>query len=99
MYRVLFPQLLLIRKVASMNVNFTHPHRSDSFQADVAGECTGTGAVQGLLDAKFLEPPGQGGYDLSVFRTGTPIAPNATLASCGVQEGEVINVLRRGSGA
>jgi hypothetical protein len=82
-----------------MNVQFTHPHRSDAFQADVAPECTGTAAVQGLVDAKFLEPAGQGSYDLAVARTGTPIGPNATLGSCGVQENEVINVLRRGSGA
>jgi len=82
-----------------MNVHFTHPQRSDAFKADVAPECTGAAAVQGLIDAKFLEPPGQGGYDLSLARTGAPVGPNATLASCGVQEGEVINVLRRGSGA
>ena len=82
-----------------MNVNFTHPHRSDAFQADVAPECTGAAALQGLIDAKFLEQPGQGGYDLNLARTGAPIGPNATLASCGVQEGEVVNVLRRGSGA
>lgn len=82
-----------------MNVNFTHPHRSDSFQADVAPECTGAAAVQGLVDAKFLEQPGQGGYDLNLARSGALIGPSATLASCGVAEGEVINVLRRGSGA
>jgi hypothetical protein len=82
-----------------MNVHFTHPHRSDAFQADVSPECTGAAAVQGMLDAKFLEPAGQGNYDLALARTGAPIGPNATLGSCGVQEGEVVNVLRRGSGA
>jgi len=82
-----------------MTVNFTHPRRSDAFQADVAPECTGASALQGLIDAKFLEQPGQDGYDLSLARTGAPIGPNATLVSCGVTEGEVVNVLRRGSGA
>jgi hypothetical protein len=82
-----------------MNVNFTHPHRSDCFQADVGAECSGAAALQGLIDAKFLEQPGQGGYDLALARTGAPIGPNVTLASCGVQEGDVINVLCRGSGA
>jgi hypothetical protein len=82
-----------------MTLHFTHPHRSDNFQADVAPECTGAAALQGLLDASFLEKPGQGGYDLALARTGAAIGPSATLASCGVQEGDVINVLRRGSGA
>ena len=82
-----------------MNLAFTHPHRSDTFKADVAPECTGAAALQGLLDNKFLDEPGQGGYDLSLARTGAPVGPNATLASCGVQEGDVINCLRRGSGA
>ena len=82
-----------------MKINFTHPHKSDTFQADVAPECTGSGALQGLLDAKFLDPPGQGGYDLTLARTGQPIEPNATLGSSGVQEGDMVNVLRRGSGA
>ena len=83
-----------------MKVNFTHPHRSDTFQADVAPECTGAAALQGLIDAKFLEQPGQGGsYDLTLARSGSAVGPNATLASCGVQDGDLINVLRRGSGA
>jgi hypothetical protein len=82
-----------------VNVTFLHPHRSDAYQADVAPECTGATALQGLIDAKFLEQPGQGGYDLSLARTGAPVGPNATLASCGVQEGDAVNVLRRGSGA
>src|SRR5215472_14582988 len=98
MFVVLF-HLSLFRKVVPMTVHFTHPHHSDAFQADVAPECTGTAALQGLVDAKFLEKPRQGGYDLSVARTSTPIGPNATLSSCGVREGEIINVLRRGSGA
>jgi hypothetical protein len=82
-----------------LNLHFTHPHGPDVFQADVAPECTGAAALQGLLDAKFLEPPGQDGYDLSLARNSKPVGPNATLASCGVQEGDVINVHRRGSGA
>lgn len=82
-----------------MNVSFTHPHRSDTFEADVAPECTGAAAIEGLIDAKFLDPAKQGGYDLAHARTGTPVGPNATLASCGVQERDVLNVLRRGSGA
>jgi len=82
-----------------MNVHFTHPQRGDVFKADVDPQCTGTAAVKGLVDSGFLEQPGKDGYDLSLSRTGAPVGPNATLASCGVQEGEVINVLRRGSGA
>lgn len=82
-----------------MKVNFNHPQNSDTFQADVDPQCTGAAALQGLIDAKFLDPPGQGGYDLTLARTAAPIGPNATLGSCGVQEGDLINVLRRGSGA
>jgi hypothetical protein len=82
-----------------MNVSFSHPHTSDSFQADVAAECTGSAALQGLIDAKFLEPAGHGSYDLALTRTGSAIGPNATLASVGVQDGDLVNVLRRGSGA
>jgi hypothetical protein len=82
-----------------MKLSFAHPHRSDTFQADVAPECTGAAALQGLIDAKFLDAPGQGGYDLTLARTSSPIGPNVTLGSCGVQEGDLINVLRRGSGA
>jgi hypothetical protein len=82
-----------------MKVDFLHPHRSDAYSADVDPQCTGAAAIQGLIDAKFLEQPGQGSYDLALARTGAPVGPNVTLASCGVQEGDVVNVLRRGSGA
>lgn len=82
-----------------MNLTFLHPHRSEIYAADVAEECTGAVALQGLIDAAFLDKPGQGGYDLALARTGAPVGPNVTLVACGVQEGDVINVLRRGSGA
>jgi hypothetical protein len=82
-----------------MTVNFTHPHNSASFAADVDPACTGAAAVQGLIESKFLDEPGRGGYDLTHARTGAPIGPAVTLASCGVQENDSINVLRRGSGA
>jgi hypothetical protein len=82
-----------------MKVTFSHPHSSNTFQADVDPQCSGSTALQGLIDAKFLDPPGQGGYDLTLARTSSPIGPNTTLGSCGVQEGDLISVLRRGSGA
>ncbi|HEY7327864.1 MAG TPA: hypothetical protein VH592_09505 [Gemmataceae bacterium] len=82
-----------------MKVCFTHPHRSDTFEADVAPECTGKAAIEGLIDAKFLEQAKPSAYDLAHARTSTPVGANATLASCGVQEHDVINVVRSGSGA
>lgn len=82
-----------------MMVHFTHPTRSEVYHADVAPECTGATAVKGLIDANFLEPPGKFSYDLTLDRTSATIGPNATLASCGLQEGDVVSVLRRGSGA
>ena len=80
-----------------MIVRFLHPTNSSSYEADVDGQCTGAVALQGLIDNKFLDASGT--YDLSIARTKAPVGPNATLAACGVQDGEVINVLHRGIGA
>lgn len=82
-----------------MNVRFAHPLSSDTFEADVDAACTGSLALRGLIDAKFLEPPSRGSYDLVVARTQATIAPNATFGSVGVREQELIQLFRRGAGA
>ena len=82
-----------------MRVNFTHPHKSDHFEADVAPELTGAGAIEELVKNKFLDPPGSAAYALTLARSSSPIGPQATLASVGCQDGDLINVLRTGSGA
>jgi hypothetical protein len=83
-----------------MKVSFSHPRSSDSFPADVEAECTGSEAVAGLVEARFLSQPSESEpYGLALQRTGKEILPPTTLGEVGIREGDTVAVTQSGRGA
>jgi len=82
-----------------MKLEFINSATSDTFEADCEADCTASIAVQGLIDAGFVEKPRRGSYDLVREKTEEAIPPNVTFQDAGVQPGDRLNVYHRGSGA
>ncbi len=84
----------------TIRVVFTHPRDSSSFEANVSPECTGQEAINGLVEAKFIQPPGAtSAYSLKHSASGKAIAPSQSLSSSGVKDGDAVAVLLSESGA
>ena len=89
----------LIRR-KSMKVTFLDPRESISFHAEVNAETTGETCIQGLIEAKFIQPPPRGlPYSLLVTRTQRQVLPSMTLGDANVQENDALAVLQMEQGA
>jgi hypothetical protein len=83
-----------------LQITCQEKNRPDTFEADVAADCTGREIVQGLVEAGYLTAPGgDRSYRLTNGRTGTEITPSTSLGEAGVEDGEVITVTSDHHGA
>ncbi len=83
-----------------MKVTFTHPRDSSTFEADLTEECTGQEAINGLVEAEFLNKAGPtNAYSLKHTKSGKAIPPSQSLADGGVKDGNTVAVLLSESGA
>jgi hypothetical protein len=74
--------------------------RPETFEADVAADCTSSEIVKGLVDAGYLAGAAGGeSYGVLNGRTGQVIPPNQTLASGDVKDGEVLTITKDHNGA
>ena len=74
--------------------------RGDTFEADVAADCTANEIVRGLVEAGYLTgPTGEADYVLTNGRTGVAIPANMTLEAADVRDGEVLTVTKDHHGA
>lgn len=83
-----------------MRLSFRHPRASEIFDADVAPETTGQEVLDGLVGARFLEPPSADRpYTLAHARTSRQLLPTTTVSQVGAVEGDQIAVGQDGKGA
>jgi hypothetical protein len=74
--------------------------RPDRFEADVAADCTGAEVVRGLIEAGYLTgPTSDDAFVVTNARTGTVVAPNASLEASEVRDGEVLTIMKDHFGA
>jgi hypothetical protein len=89
--------------VSKLKLNFIHPRTSIGYSADVAPECTGAVALQGLQSpatGPFLDPAPQGRpYELVVARSNKMIPATQSFAEAECQTGDTIEVRQSGQGA
>ncbi len=76
-------------------------HRgSDEFPVEIGMQTTGQAALDGLVEAKFIEPAtAQQTYALGNPRKGANLPLDAALAASGVQNGDRIPVIAIQAGA
>jgi hypothetical protein len=87
-----------------VEVHFVHPRNSKLLTADISPQCTGSEALQELMNnadgnGAFLEPLPEGEYTLSVRSTQKAITPSMTFAQAGVVDGDSILVTPTMEGA
>ncbi|WP_445147769.1 EsaB/YukD family protein [Baekduia sp. Peel2402] len=74
--------------------------RPDSFEADVADDCTVDEIVAGLIEAEYLTgPTPTDRYTLVNGRTGEALPADGTLLAAGVRDGDVLTVTKTHHGA
>lgn len=74
--------------------------RPDTFDADVAADCTASEIITGLVEAGYLTgATGDDAYVVTNGRTGQAIPANQTLASGDVKNGEVLVITKDHYGA
>jgi hypothetical protein len=84
----------------TMKVIFAHPRDSSTYEANVAGDCTGQEAINGLVEARFIEAAGPSrAYSLKAVKSGNAIPPSQTLEAAGLKDGDNVAVLLSESGA
>ncbi len=81
-------------------VVFLHPRDSREFRAELGPATTGTQAIDGLVKASFIEPPGgQKAYTLKNQKTGATIPLSESVVAAGIQAGDIVAVVETSSGA
>jgi len=74
--------------------------RQETFDADVAADCTASEIVAGLVESGYLSGvTGDQSYNLLNGRTGHMIPANQTLAAGDVKDGEVLTITKDHNGA
>lgn len=87
-------------QTATLRVTCHEKGRQDTFDANVAADCTGSEIIDGLIEAGYLtgasatEP-----YGVVNGRTGRVIPPGQTLAANDVHDGEVLAITKDVNGA
>jgi hypothetical protein len=83
-----------------LQITCQEKNRPDTFEAEVAADCTGQEVVRGLVESGYLAAPsGNRSYRLTNGRTGVEIAPTMSLAQAAVVDGEVLTVMSDHHGA
>jgi len=81
-------------------VTFLHPRGGKEFAADIGPDTTGQKAIDGMIEAKFLEPVGaREAYTLQLTRTEKNVPLNASIVASGAKAGDAIAVVAINSGA
>ena len=81
-------------------VTFLHPRGGKEFSADIGPDTTGQKAIDGMIEAKFLEPAGaREAYTLQLTRTEKNIPLGASLVASGAKANDVIAVVVINAGA
>jgi hypothetical protein len=89
----------------NLAVTFVNPRsNARAFEANLAPECTGQMAIEGLIvgdaNGPFLEPAAPGRpYELIVKQSSVTITPNMTFREARVVNGDVIEIRQGGMGA
>ena len=74
--------------------------RPETFDADVASDCTAGEIISGLITAGYLSgATGNEAYGVTNGRTGQTIPANQTLAAGDVKDGEVLTITKDHYGA
>lgn len=79
-------------------VTFLHPRDSREFKAELGPAATGAKAIEGLVTAEFIEPPGAD-RTYALKHAGKTIPLSASLAASGVQSGDTVAVIEGSAGA
>ena len=82
-----------------ITVTFTHPRSGSARKAEFGPNTTASQAIDGLVQAKFLESPSKDrGYSLAVSGSGEQIAHSATFVSAGVKNGDTVTITETSMG-
>ncbi len=83
-----------------ISVTFLHPRGGKEFNADIGPDTTGQKAIDGMIEAKFIEPAGaKEAYTLQLTRTEKNIPLNASIVTSGAKVNDTIAVVVINSGA
>jgi hypothetical protein len=92
-----------VNQEETVEVSFTHPRDSSTYQADVSPRLTAKQALSHLQSretSQFLPSLRQGEhYELVVQRTNAVIQPHMSMIDAGVVEGDILEVVIGGQGA
>lgn len=81
-------------------VTFLHPRGGKEFSADIGPDTTGQKAIDGMVEAKFLDPAGtKEAYALQLTRTERNLPLTASLVASGAKANDTIAVVVVNSGA
>lgn len=86
--------------IDTLRVTCHEKGRHETFDADVAADCTSSEIVAGLVEAGYLSGvTGDQSYNVLNGRTGQLIPPNQTLTAGDVKDGEVLTITKDHNGA
>lgn len=90
----------LLTQINTLRVTCHEKGRQDTFDADVAADCTASEIVDGLIEAGYLSGASANeSYGVVNGRTGRVIPPGQTLAASDVMDGEVLAITKDLNGA
>jgi len=82
-----------------ITLTFTHPRGSESRKAEIGTKTTVAQAIEGLVQSKFIEPPGKDrGYAVALAGSGDQIAHSATFVSAGAKDGDTVTITETSMG-
>ena len=77
-----------------IKVTFLHPRGTKEFEAEMGSEMTGEQTVAGLIKYGFLDKDFiYESYELCLMRNGRSLTLRRSLASSGVRDGDVVDVV------
>lgn len=83
-----------------MQALFLHPRGGKVFEADVEPHTTGEQCINGLVEAKFLEPAStERPYTMIATRTQKQLLPAMRMQDVGAQQGDQFSVQQMERGA
>ncbi len=82
-----------------ITLTFTHPRGSETRKAEIGPKTTVAQAIEGLVQSKFIEPPGKDrGYVVALAGSGDQIAHSATFTSAGAKDGDTVTITETSMG-
>ncbi len=83
-----------------LKITFTHPRSAETLRAELGPATTASQAIDGLVKAKFLDPPVRlSSYLLQHQRSSKSLPPGTALAEAGVADGDTVAVVETGVSA